>query len=216
MGIVVDAVSEVLDIPASDIEPPPEFGARIRTDFISGMGKINGKFVVLLDVNRILSIDEVAVVAALGQGNGGNERDNWNSRPTERNPAGHAGCKPPHHPSKPDFRRRVRPVPEADLQSRGISLSEREEGSGDRSADARGSITTDSTRSPHTTDTCAGGERARAADHGRSADDQQGTYFFREPKHFDFLRRVASRHRPGPAVPRLGAASSTGDRPIRT
>ena len=72
MGIVVDAVSEVLDIPASDIEPPPEFGARIRTDFISGMGKINGKFVVLLDVNRILSIDEVAVVAALGQGNGGN------------------------------------------------------------------------------------------------------------------------------------------------
>ena len=72
MGIVVDAVSEVLDIPASDIEPPPEFGARIRTDFISGMGRINGKFVVLLDVNRILSIDEVAVVAALGQGNGGN------------------------------------------------------------------------------------------------------------------------------------------------
>ena len=68
MGIVVDAVSEVLDIPAADIEPPPEFGARIRIDFISGMGKINGKFVVLLDVNKILSIDEVAVVAALGQG----------------------------------------------------------------------------------------------------------------------------------------------------
>ena len=69
MGIVVDAVSEVLDIPAEDIEPPPEFGARIRIDFISGMGKINGKFVVLLDVNRILSIDEVAVIAAFGQGN---------------------------------------------------------------------------------------------------------------------------------------------------
>lgn len=68
MGIVVDAVSEVLDIAAADIEPPPEFGARIRIDFISGMGKINGRFVVLLDVNRILSIDEVAVVAALGQG----------------------------------------------------------------------------------------------------------------------------------------------------
>ena len=65
MGIVVDAVSEVLEIAASDIEPPPEFGARIRIDFISGMGKINGKFVVLLDVNRILSIEEVAVVAAL-------------------------------------------------------------------------------------------------------------------------------------------------------
>jgi len=71
MGIVVDAVSEVLEIPAADIEPPPEFGARIRIDFISGMGKVNGKFVVMLDVNRILSIDEVAVVAAMGQQGGG-------------------------------------------------------------------------------------------------------------------------------------------------
>lgn len=67
MGIVVDAVSEVLEIPAADIEPPPEFGARIRIDFISGMGKVNGKFVVLLDVSRILSMDEVAVVASLNR-----------------------------------------------------------------------------------------------------------------------------------------------------
>jgi len=67
MGIVVDAVSEVLEIPASDIEPPPEFGTHIRTDFISGMGKINGKFVVLLDVNKVLSLDEVAVIAAIRQ-----------------------------------------------------------------------------------------------------------------------------------------------------
>jgi purine-binding chemotaxis protein CheW len=66
MGIVVDAVSEVLEIPASDIEPPPEFGARIRTDFISGMGKVNGHFVVMLDVERILSLDEIAVLAAMG------------------------------------------------------------------------------------------------------------------------------------------------------
>jgi purine-binding chemotaxis protein CheW len=66
MGLVVDAVSEVLEIPATDIEPPPEFGARIRTDFISGMGKVNGQFVVMLDVDRILSLEEVAVVAAIG------------------------------------------------------------------------------------------------------------------------------------------------------
>jgi len=65
MGIVVDAVSEVLEIPAADIEPPPEFGTRIRTDFISGMGKVNGKFVVLLEVDRILSLNEVAVIAAM-------------------------------------------------------------------------------------------------------------------------------------------------------
>lgn len=67
MGIVVDAVSEVLEIPATDIEPPPEFGARIRIDFISGMGKVNGKFVVLLDVSKILSIEEVAAVSSLNR-----------------------------------------------------------------------------------------------------------------------------------------------------
>lgn len=66
MGLVVDAVSEVLEIPPQDIEPPPEFGARIRIDFISGMGKINGNFVVLLDVARVLSVDEVSVAACAG------------------------------------------------------------------------------------------------------------------------------------------------------
>ncbi len=40
----------VLDIPASEIEPPPSFGARLRTDFIQGMGKVNNKFVILLNV----------------------------------------------------------------------------------------------------------------------------------------------------------------------
>lgn len=68
MGIVVDAVSEVLEIAAGEIEPPPAFGTRIRTDFISGMGKVNGRFVVILDVGRILSLDEVAVIAAINQG----------------------------------------------------------------------------------------------------------------------------------------------------
>jgi purine-binding chemotaxis protein CheW len=67
MGVVVDAVSEVLEIPAAEIEPPPEFGARIRNDFIKGMGKIDGKFVIVLDLNRVMSIDEVAVVAKLGR-----------------------------------------------------------------------------------------------------------------------------------------------------
>lgn len=67
MGVIVDAVSEVLEIPNTDIEPPPAFGAHIRIDFISGMGKVDGKFVVMLDVNRILSLEEVAVAAAMGQ-----------------------------------------------------------------------------------------------------------------------------------------------------
>lgn len=72
MGIVVDAVSEVLEIAAREIEPPPSFGARIRNDFISGMGKINGRFVVILDVDRILSLDEVAVLASMNVESPGN------------------------------------------------------------------------------------------------------------------------------------------------
>ena len=67
MGVVVDMVNEVLDIPASEIEPAPEFGARIRNDFVKGMGKINGKFVVVLDLNRVMSIDELVVVAGIGR-----------------------------------------------------------------------------------------------------------------------------------------------------
>lgn len=66
MGIVVDAVSAVLEIPRDNIEPPPEFGARIRSDFIDGMGNINGQFVILLDVNRLLSEEDVAAMASLG------------------------------------------------------------------------------------------------------------------------------------------------------
>jgi purine-binding chemotaxis protein CheW len=60
MGLMVDAVNEVLDIAAADIEPPPAFGARIRTDFLQGVGKVRGKFVLLLDVDRVLSVDEIA------------------------------------------------------------------------------------------------------------------------------------------------------------
>ncbi len=63
VGVVVDSVDSVLDIPASEIEPPPTFGAGIRTDFIRGMGKVNGKFVILLDVNHVLVIEDVTALA---------------------------------------------------------------------------------------------------------------------------------------------------------
>lgn len=63
MGVVVDAVNEVLDIDASDIEPPPAFGTRIRTDFISGMGKVRGKFAILLNVNRVLDLDDLQAMS---------------------------------------------------------------------------------------------------------------------------------------------------------
>ena len=70
IGIMVDAVSEVLEIPGGEIEPPPAFGARIRADFIAGMGKINQKFVIILDIQRVLSVDEMATLANVGSQTG--------------------------------------------------------------------------------------------------------------------------------------------------
>jgi purine-binding chemotaxis protein CheW len=64
MGVVVDAVQAVLEIPASEIEPAPTFGAKIRSDFIEGIGKVNGKFVILLNVSQVLSTAEIS---ALGE-----------------------------------------------------------------------------------------------------------------------------------------------------
>lgn len=59
MGVVVDSVQAVLEIPAAEIEPAPTFGAKIRPDFIEGIGKVNGKFVILLNVSRVLSSEEI-------------------------------------------------------------------------------------------------------------------------------------------------------------
>ncbi|MBP6899102.1 MAG: chemotaxis protein CheW [Burkholderiaceae bacterium] len=59
VGLVVDAVNEVIDIPTGDIEPPPSFGTRIRADFILGMGKVKERFVILLDTRHALALDEL-------------------------------------------------------------------------------------------------------------------------------------------------------------
>lgn len=66
IGVVVDAVNAVLDIAASEIEPAPTFGAKIRTDFIAGMGKVNGKFVILLNVGSVLSMEQMGSLADFG------------------------------------------------------------------------------------------------------------------------------------------------------
>ena len=60
MGVVVDSVQAVLEIPSSQIEPAPSFGAKIRPDFIEGIAKVNGKFVILLNVDNVLSAEEIS------------------------------------------------------------------------------------------------------------------------------------------------------------
>jgi purine-binding chemotaxis protein CheW len=59
IGIMVDAVNEVVDIAATEIEPPPAFGAKIRPDFISGMAKQTGRFIIVLNLDQVLSMEEM-------------------------------------------------------------------------------------------------------------------------------------------------------------
>ena len=68
MGLIVDEVSEVLNIMAEDIEPPPSFGASVDTAFILGMGKVGNKVIMLLDVDRVLSGTEVALISETAAG----------------------------------------------------------------------------------------------------------------------------------------------------
>jgi purine-binding chemotaxis protein CheW len=61
-GIVVDSVSEVLSIKANDIEDTPAFGTSLDTDYILGMAKMNGGVKILLDIDKVLSAEEIAVL----------------------------------------------------------------------------------------------------------------------------------------------------------
>jgi purine-binding chemotaxis protein CheW len=63
IGVVVDAVSEVLEIAASSIEPPPSFGTHIRSEFISGMALVDARFTILLEVGRVFNVAEMATLA---------------------------------------------------------------------------------------------------------------------------------------------------------
>ncbi len=65
LGVLADSVSEVLELGPGDVEPPPAFGARVRVDYLLGMGKVDGRFVLLLDLDRALSADEKEAAARL-------------------------------------------------------------------------------------------------------------------------------------------------------
>jgi purine-binding chemotaxis protein CheW len=63
IGIVVDAVTEVLNIKPEDIEETPAFGTRLNTDYIFGMAKMGSGVKILLDIDRVLSADDMCVLA---------------------------------------------------------------------------------------------------------------------------------------------------------
>ena len=65
IGIVVDIVNEVIELADTEIAAAPTFGTKIRADFIQGMGRIDDKLMVLLDVNHVLSINELSSVVGI-------------------------------------------------------------------------------------------------------------------------------------------------------
>lgn len=67
LGLMVDAVSEVISLELSQIEPPPQFGGATRRDFIAGMGRRGERFVVLLDPERAFDIGEMASLCEASQ-----------------------------------------------------------------------------------------------------------------------------------------------------
>lgn len=62
VGTLVDSVQEVFNLEAAQIEPPPKIGMRLRTEFIKGMGKKEEKFIIILDIDRVFSADELSLL----------------------------------------------------------------------------------------------------------------------------------------------------------
>jgi purine-binding chemotaxis protein CheW len=73
IGVMADAVDQVLELAPSDIQPPPPFGPKVRIDCIEGMGDSDGKFVVLLNMNRILSSSELVTASDAAQAEATND-----------------------------------------------------------------------------------------------------------------------------------------------
>jgi len=67
IGMLVDEVREILEIPPANIQPAPDFGTDIRTDFIQAMARVEDVFIILLAINRVLSLDELSLLNDLAQ-----------------------------------------------------------------------------------------------------------------------------------------------------
>jgi purine-binding chemotaxis protein CheW len=67
VGALADSVSEVLDIYPEQIEPPPRLGTKLNTDFIQGMGNCNDEFVIILNIDKVFSVDELQLVREINE-----------------------------------------------------------------------------------------------------------------------------------------------------
>src|SRR5579872_4901859 len=62
IGALADSVEEVIDLEPENIQPPPRIGVKIRTDFIKGMGKRDSQLIMILDIDRVFSAEEISAV----------------------------------------------------------------------------------------------------------------------------------------------------------
>ncbi len=67
VGLLIDAVHQVIDIDQQDIRPAPSFDGAINTDFIHGMGKVEDNFIILLDIDQVLSMSDVTLLGELSE-----------------------------------------------------------------------------------------------------------------------------------------------------
>ena len=69
-GVVVDGVSDVIDVPVGDVKPAPELGAQVSTEFIEGLASVSGRMVMLLDIDQLIGRDVTGVTALPVAANG--------------------------------------------------------------------------------------------------------------------------------------------------
>jgi purine-binding chemotaxis protein CheW len=67
LGALADSVQEVIDLESDKIGPAPKIGTRLKTDFIKGMGKRSDEFIIILDIDKVFSVDELSLVQDAGQ-----------------------------------------------------------------------------------------------------------------------------------------------------
>jgi purine-binding chemotaxis protein CheW len=67
MGMLADAVRQVVDLPAEAVQPPPAFGTRVRVEFLQGMGRVDDRLVLLLDADRVLTAEEAVAASTTAQ-----------------------------------------------------------------------------------------------------------------------------------------------------
>ena len=85
LGAIADSVHEVIELEPAQIEPPPRIGTRLNTEFIRGMGKYKDQFIIILDINKVFSTDDLNLFKASGEQP--QPQDEHGAPPEERHPA---------------------------------------------------------------------------------------------------------------------------------